>query len=294
MVLFNTFSGGDGTLSYITTVPNILRHFNPNLHGFAEGTSHPDDRTQALMTNVSSFVMASHGAGPQELLQQAIRIVDTMRSSSLVDFENDWKMIIMYIDSNDYCPLVCENRTFEDPNEWITNVAMTLDYLSENLPRAYVNLVQMIDIGDLLDELLTSRNGQRCRLLMTDFVCNCVAAENPPSTNMFDYAQYRMNLEELVTREQYNYTNNFTVVLQPFMSKIKLEETDDDYLDISPFATDCIHLSPKGHRAAAVGLWNGMFEKVGNKSSTLKFPVGNIRCPTYHYFGTSVNRCKFL
>jgi phospholipase B1 len=88
----------------------------------------------------------------------------------------------------------------------------------------------------------------------------------------------------LIASGRYDTKEDFTVVLQPFMKKMKPPTTVSisfsEFLrnginfinflfsillkkvfgtpDYSYFAPDCFHLSAKGHQAAAIELWNSM------------------------------------
>ena len=64
----------------------------------------------------------------------------------------------------------------------------------------------------------------------------------------------------------YDTRDDFTVVIQPFLEKMKTPRTATGAADRSYFAPDCIHPSGKAHAAHALALWNGMLEPVGNKS----------------------------
>jgi len=49
----------------------------------------------------------------------------------------------------------------------------------------------------------------------------------------------------LIDSGRYEERNDFTVVIQPFMSKTELPNEDEDTIDFSYFAPDCFHLSGK-------------------------------------------------
>jgi len=73
-------------------------------------------------------------------------------------------------------------------------------------------------------------------------------------------------LVNLASQSKYASTDDFTVVIQPFMvdTDVPLIPGTDEH-DRSYFAPDCFHFSGKAHAAAAVGLWNNLFEPVGQK-----------------------------
>ncbi|XP_062406298.1 phospholipase B1, membrane-associated-like [Sardina pilchardus] len=93
--------GGDKNLSHVTTLPNILKEFNGNVTGFSEGIGR-EDTPQAFLNQ------AVAGAKAANLLGQARDLVQRMKTDSRVDFQNDWKVITVFIGGNDMCDY-CKN-----------------------------------------------------------------------------------------------------------------------------------------------------------------------------------------
>ncbi len=88
-------------------------------------------------------------------------------------------------------------------------------------------------------------------------------------------------MSDLIASQRYNDRDDFTVVVQPFYIGVELPMIvrelqiilpnisyisvtkitlfiQGDKPDKSYFAPDCFHFSAKGHKEAAVGLWNNM------------------------------------
>ena len=105
--------------------------------------------------------------------------------------------------------------------------------------------------------------------------------------------QLREDLESLIDSGRYDTADNFTVVLQPFQTSIVFNEVNGQR-DLSHFAIDCFHLSAEGNRNFALGLWNNMLQRKGEKNKVLSLPVNEIACPTDEnpYFYTAQNRSK--
>lgn len=266
-------------MEYLTTLPNILRQYNTELYGYATGTTPTSDFLDLPNTRLN---VARTGAHASEMLQQAQDLVAKIRASDQVDFNDDWKLITIFIGSNDICQLPCIDDPLGDPENWIQNITTALDYLSDNLPRTFVNLIQLTSIGDLMRQVLTNTGyGLVCANLFESFVCDCGPYNSPSFEDEFTelLLQYMANLEELAGSGRYDVSDNFTVVLQPFQMTT-IVNTIDGEADLSSFTPDCSHLRPEGNRNLAVGLWNNMFERVGEKSSTLRLPNTEIFCPT--------------
>ena len=182
------------------------------------------------------------------------------------DIWNDWKIVTIFVGINDVCSSSCQDY---NTSLWNVNIVNALDYLMENLPRTFVNLVQLMKIGNLMKNTLKNSNGYQCSKLS----CVCTGLGNT-STNLESFNQnYQVSRDWFNFSTKYDDLDNFTVVLQPFFNDVAFE----NYLD--PYKS-CIHLGPADHRDLPLGLWNNMFEKVGNKSRNLRFPITEITCPT--------------
>lgn len=279
-------------MSYVTTLPNILRQYNPNLYGYSTETTPTSSYLDLPNTRLN---VARTGAHAEEMLGQAQVLVQKMRASDNIDFDNDWKLVTILIGSNDICQLPCVNDTLGEPDIWIRNISNALDYLQDNLPRTFVNLVQLGDINSLQREIIrNTTSAQTCRSFFA-FVCQCSAFGPDSIGDQFDtiLMEYQQNLRDLVGSGRYDVSDDFTVVLQPFLSTTVFQETGGE-TDISSFAADCSHLSATGNRDLANSLWNNMFERVGEKSSTNMLPVTEITCPSddQPFFFTARNSSK--
>ncbi|CAF1270675.1 unnamed protein product, partial [Didymodactylos carnosus] len=99
-------------------------------------------------------------------------------------------------------------------------------------------------------------------------------------------------LKDLVATGRYDTSDDFTVVIQPFLTETKIPRTDKpgNPIDFSYFAPDCFHFSGKGHSITALSLWNNMLEPVEQKQ-TFWHKGEALECPTeeHPYFFTSKN-----
>ena len=270
---YSLCAGGDGSLPYVTTLPNILREYNPDLYGYSTGTTFPFDFTARPNTR---FNVAESGAVTSSLLRQAQNLVEKIRESEDVDFDNDWKLVTVYIGGNDVCKDACiSNDTVEDR---IGDVAASLDYLSDNLPRTFVNLVQIVHIGDFQSAIVQSSYSQICLNFFSVEICPCGEFGQLSLGEQFEelIADYRQGIQDLA--DMYADSDTFTVVFQPYQTDVEFADDPDAVLEVS--AVDCSHLSPEGNRQFAIGLWNNMLERVGEKSTVSRLPITEISCPT--------------
>ena len=124
--------GGD---SGVTTLPNLIKHYNSELTGYSVKTGKEG-------TTDAAYNFAVSGAVTSDLLEQAQLLVDRIKSDNL---ENEWKVITVSIGGNDLCAICEENDTFSKEN-FYTNLVSAIDKLSE-LKRVFVNLVQTVELS---------------------------------------------------------------------------------------------------------------------------------------------------
>ncbi|CAB1427850.1 unnamed protein product [Pleuronectes platessa] len=278
--------GGDENITTVTTLPNILKEFNPSLTGFSQGKGKQDNPKAFLNQAVA-------GAKSGDMVQQVRILVDKMKNDSRIDFLNDWKVITMFIGANDLCDF-CSNSVFFSPRNVADRIREALDILHSEVPRAMVNLVEMLAVEPLRD--LHSDKSLGCPTWFAGFICPCILKpkEGSPElqrANDFN-REYQRAMRELIDTGRYDTQDNFTVVLQPFMRKIVLPTLEDGRPDRSYFAPDCFHLSQKAHTLMAQALWNNMLEPVGNKTFSQDFEACiDLKCPseTSPFFRTAVN-----
>ncbi|XP_059208658.1 phospholipase B1, membrane-associated [Centropristis striata] len=278
--------GGDEDITNVTTLPNILREFNANLTGFSEGIGNQDS-SQAFLNQ------AVAGAKSGDMVEQVRILVDKMKNDSRIDFHNDWKVITMFIGGNDICDF-CTDSIFFSPRNVVLRIRQALDILHSEVPRAIVNLIELLHIVPLRD--LHKDNSLGCPTWFVKLVCPCILKPRDGSSELqkvtdFNKA-YQHSMRELVDSGRYDKHDNFTVVLQPFLREVFLPRLEDGRPDRSFFSPDCFHLSQRAHTLMAQALWNNMLEPVGNKTFTQDFSAGiDLKCPTETnpFFRTALN-----
>uniref|UniRef100_A0A674H8G5 Phospholipase B1, membrane-associated n=1 Tax=Taeniopygia guttata TaxID=59729 RepID=A0A674H8G5_TAEGU len=254
--------GGNENISTVTTLPNILREFNPSLVGYSIGTGTQNSKNAALNQAVA-------GARAEDVPEQVRKLVARMKNDTRIDFQNDWKLITLFIGGNDLCK-VCENPVRYSPENYTYNIQIALDLLHKEVPRAYVNLVTMLYIAKLR-ELHQAKNNSCPKVLMRT-LCPCVINPKNDSNELkkliYFNRMYQEGTRQLVESGRYDTKDDFTVVMQPFMTNMEMPKTQEGWPDDSYFAPDCFHFSQKSHSQAARALWNNMLEPVGEKTDS--------------------------
>ncbi|KAM4867303.1 phospholipase B1, membrane-associated [Thomomys bottae] len=270
--------GGDQNISTVTTLANILREFNPSLKGFSVGTGKE--------TSSGAFLnQAVAGAKSEDLAVQARRLVDLMKNDTSINFQEDWKIITMFIGGNDLCDS-CNDLDHHSPQNFTENIKKALDILHAEVPRAYVNMVKVLEIVNLRELYL--ENKVSCPRLILRSLCSCVLKFDDNSTELASLVEinkkYQEGTEELIESGRYDTRDDFTVVVQPFFEKVDMPKTSEGLPDSSFFAPDCFHFSSKAHARAASALWNNMLQPVGQKTTRHNFEDKvNVMCPNQNW-----------
>ncbi|KAK0137020.1 Phospholipase B1, membrane-associated [Merluccius polli] len=267
--------GGDANLANVTTLPNILKEFNSNLTGFSLGVG-DENSPQAF------FNQAVAGAKSGNVAAQVRTLVDKMKNDMRIDFQNDWKVITLFIGGNDICDF-CTDTVYFSPKNVVGRVRQALDILHKEVPRAMVNLVELMHIVPLRE--LHQEKSLRCPTFFVKIICPCILKPRNGSGELRKVEErnraYQSGLRELVDSGRYDTHDNFTVVLQPFFREVFLPRLEDGRPDRSYFTPDCFHLSQKAHTLMALALWNNMVEPVGNKTFSQDFSAGiDMKCPS--------------
>lgn len=287
--MYTHSTGGDLSLPYVTTLPNILRQYSPDLYGFSTGITPVAGFTDLPNTR---FNVARSGAQTPEMLQQAQLLVRKMYERNATSFESDWKLVTMYIGANDICKVSCNAS---DVDYMVGNITAALDYLRINLPRTFVNLVQLIDIGAAARSFASTPLGETCQAFFRGVACPCLDfGDNGGQLFETKVSQYQQRLRDLVGSGRYE-SESFTVVLQPFQEQFELQVVDG-VANIDFSAPDCTHLSPAGNRDVATALWNNMLERVGEKTSIIRPSAVEMICPTNEqpFLFTALNSSKII
>ncbi|XP_029452606.1 phospholipase B1, membrane-associated [Rhinatrema bivittatum] len=266
--------GGNENISTVTTLPNILREFNPLLQGFSTGTGSNNGPNSFLNQAVP-------GAKSKDILKQVQTLVNLMKNDSRVNFTEDWKLLSIFIGGNDLCD-ICKDPLQYSPANYTGNLQKALDFLHAEVPRMFVNLLSLLHIIPLRD--LYQDDRVSCPRFLIRSLCSCVVnpADNSSEleTLMSYNRQYQEKTHQLIESGRYDTRDDFTVVVQPFLEKVNMPRTAEGVPDSSYFAPDCFHFGEKAHAQGARALWNNMLEPLGEKTNnqSLDAPI-SLKCP---------------
>ncbi|KAM9316187.1 phospholipase B1, membrane-associated [Gastrophryne carolinensis] len=255
--------GGDGDLSNTTTIANILRKYNPDLQGYSLGKA--SHHLKKSMLN-----RAVPGAKADDMLEQSENLVKALKRMNMtgkINYAEDWKLLTIFIGGNDLCG-ICKNPIYHSPEQFVYRIKQALDYLQQEVPRMFVNLVTILDIIPL--KQLYDDERTHCPRRIMSSLCGCVVDyadhEVQIATLKTFNKQYQEKTRQLVETGLYDTTEDFAVVIQPFLEHLVIPQNPDGVPDRSYMAPDCFHFGEKAHSQSALALWKNMFEPVGQKT----------------------------
>lgn len=121
--------GGQWSFKNSSTLPNILKEYNPNLLGYSKHdawTYHLD----------SQLNLAEIGASSADMPYMAKMLVQRIKMDKRINFKKSWKMVTITIGGNDICSFVCTMDEPQSlPRKHKQRLIKTLRYLRDNLPR---------------------------------------------------------------------------------------------------------------------------------------------------------------
>ncbi|XP_053568782.1 phospholipase B1, membrane-associated [Bombina bombina] len=262
--------GGDGTLETHTTLPNILKKFNPNIKGYSIGIGKEN----------AMFNVAVGGAKAENMPSQARTLVDKMKQSSVINFNEDWKLITLFIGGNDLCQY-CQNRDRYSLSNHIKHIETALDIFYNEIPRVFVNLVEVMEVEGLRDVTSESIG---CSILKPN-LCPCFITPRHNSPELNEVKKFNRDLQAHVAalseKQKYQGREDFAVVAQPFFRNTIVPVDSKGKVDVSFFSSDCFHFHERGHAEMAIALWNNMLEPVGQKQDFNEFVHSRtkLKCP---------------
>ncbi|XP_078398995.1 phospholipase B1, membrane-associated [Cetorhinus maximus] len=263
--------GGDKSLETVTTFPNILKKFNPNIRGFSTGTGKKN----------SKFNVAVPGSKVNDMPKQAQTLIQLMKNSSEINFKQDWKVITLFIGANDLCEYCMDKETYSADN-YVKHIEEALDMLHKQVPRAFINMVQILEMSGLRR---IKKNTIGCALLQKN-MCPCFLKLRETSPELAEIMRinkdYQTKLTALIYSGKYDTHEEFTVVLQPYLSNTIVPLNSTGQPDLSFFTVDCFHLRERGQAEMAIGLWNNMLEQIGYKQNYNNFTHDRtkLKCPS--------------
>ena len=84
----------------------------------------------------------------QGMAKQAEHFHAALLADRSVNMKEDWKVLTIWIGANNECPS-CEKHPHDQPATYEVELTKAIDYLQDNVPRLFVNLVAMLNLTSL-------------------------------------------------------------------------------------------------------------------------------------------------
>ncbi|KAI9340139.1 hypothetical protein DFJ73DRAFT_845372 [Zopfochytrium polystomum] len=275
------------------TLPNFIRRYNPQLKGFSVGDhlaevcygplclpyAHwPTDHLNAAQTG--SLVM--------NLERQLAYLTDAMILSRDIDFHKDFKLISLFIGSNDLCAGCSKelNHTFLSPDAFEAQIRYVLNALRRNIPRTVVNIQMELMVSQTWD--LTNDEPWCATLRASGLAFECTCAFLPGEIGVATrkrmdavVVEYNRRLIKIASDFQSGEQDpSFMVILDPLFSNVTISEWGMEHVS----DVDCFHPSLLTHALMAIGVWSNLFVPFKLKASKLTRPDPSnpptLFCPT--------------
>ncbi|KAI8929574.1 hypothetical protein BC831DRAFT_274909 [Entophlyctis helioformis] len=183
-----SMGGDDGAI----TLPNLMSKYRPGLVGASTGDHIAEICYLAICLPFQywpaqdRFNAAQSGATVPTLFHEINYLVKQMETDPVIDFEHDFKLLTLFIGSNDVC-LGCIRGGIDgmlSPEAFELHMRQVLDTLRSRVPRLVVNILMQFNVSQVWD---ATHKDTRCTLLRTSglvFECICAFQPGPPGTIM--------------------------------------------------------------------------------------------------------------
>ena len=230
--------GGDEDAS--ATLPNILKLYNQNLEGYSTGKNFFLFGRSGVGLNA-----AVSGNDATYIPGQVETLIKRLKASKDFDWQNDWKLISLFIGGNDLCRYFRKDKNKYSPENYIKNIEKGLDILLQELPKTFVNLIMILDISELkyidIDKPCTTILNIECPKI-------AFPESEEAEQEIIDVTRQYQNLtDQLINSGKYDTKDDFTVVVQPFLKHFDMPRTSTGDIDYTFVAPDCFHFSAKTH-----------------------------------------------
>jgi len=266
------------------TIANFLKSYNTQIQGASHG-SHIVELCYGPLCPpfqyhpaIDVLDAAQSGAMVADLVtHEWDYLLKQLTANTNISMANDWKLLTILIGANDLCASCTYLGGYLDPDEFEAHLSKVLEEVRTNIPRVFVQIVEMFNLSQVYDLSLKSPN---CATIHRDLFieCDCIFSPGANATRQTvdEYAQaFNARSRALAAYYQALKDPDFTVVSQPFGRNTMLKELPPSMLS----TLDCFHPSLMAHEAMAIALWNNMLTPAAMKKTSLNLTDTPL-CPT--------------
>ncbi|KAJ3286672.1 hypothetical protein HK104_008918 [Borealophlyctis nickersoniae] len=283
--------GGDAGA---VTLPNLISRFQPNLVGQGKG-DHPLTICYGLLCPAFQYQeyhelnAAQSAALVMNLDGQVDRVVARMKQTKGLDYNRDWKLMNIFIGSNDACLGCLDGISMPNPDQYEQMMRALFTKIRKQVPRVVVNVMQQFNVSQVWDLTHTDPWCASLRGIGLAFECSCAflpGPQGPTTRKSMDTLTQNYNVRLLKLAAEFRADaatspdgDSFALVVDPAFRAIAVSEWPLDYLS----DVDCFHPSVKAHEAMAISVWNNLFRNSTTKQVGVSPGdplVRHVYCPT--------------
>jgi len=236
------------------------------------------------------FNAAQTGAMSSNLGMETTYLLHQVRHHRLVNVTQDWKLLTVFIGSNDICQFGCKQDGLKpgetgSPEAFETKLWLNLERIRERLPRT---LVVFLPLPDISQAAWFSKRHRRCILAQPMLAMECPCAVIGGEEGLWEMrlmtADLNGRIERVAARlneaarlaQPDRSRRSFAAFLLPF-----LRETDwrDDIPQHFLAKLDCFHPSNTAHKSMAMAYWRSLFLAAGERPVRMGEETA-VYCPT--------------
>ncbi|CAI5452969.1 unnamed protein product [Caenorhabditis angaria] len=227
-----SFISGNEPIEKQISIYSILQHLRPE------------------NSTLLNYNFAQPGATSEDLMRQA-----TYLASKIETRKQDWKIITIFIGTNDVGNLGLGFAPPIGSEKFRKNIENCLDYIEQMLPNTIVMLIGLPKPQLFLEARSLWIENKRAR---------SKSSQKALDDLLESYQKVLYDLQEKYSKDR----KKFSVVVQPFITEYNIIFTDDKGKPSKIFYSDDIfHPSKLGHSIMAKHLWINIFEPVGKKTT---------------------------
>lgn len=225
-----------------------------------------------------SFNAALSGSLASNLQHQLDYLVPSILSHPAVS-AGDWKLVTLWIGSNDLCLACSILRT--SPASYALAIRAAIERL-RTIPRTMVILVSLPDVSTVYDQTKDVPACVSARDGIGIFECACAFSEDPIAgplrrQAMREHAtEYNSLLRQIAEEYRSPSSPEFAVILEPGLENADMREMPVDLLS----EVDCFHPSLPAHARLAEMVWENLHRKAGEKIVGGDWEGQGVYCPT--------------
>lgn len=254
-----------GGKSDAVTMATFMRQQNPQLIGLSIGRD-------------AGFNAAVSGAVVNNMPSQANTLVTRFRNSNELNFDNDWKLVTIWIGGNNICA-ACGGADQHTARNYGEKLDEALGILHENVPRVVVNLVTQFNFSSLYD---ATNNVPSC--FVNRLACSCVMSSGAAVREEMNVLAQAYNTEMRIIADKYNNSprRDFGVILQT----MAIDSVIPDRSVLSTF--DCFHPNRRAHQVIGLAGYGQLFKTPAERSRAIDFENPQLEC------GTDANKRVYM